>query len=86
MIPSTQKPPGEARDAVGRPPTGETPIRQIRIPGDEWDGLKRVTGHGHVRVLREFIRWYLRRPGAKLPTRPSAAEIAEGLNARSDAE
>jgi hypothetical protein len=26
-------------------------------------------------VLREFIRWYLRRPGAKLPARPSRDEL-----------
>lgn len=79
MIASTQKPQLEARDPVGRPATGETPIRQMRIPDDEWDGLKKVAGRSHVRVIREFIRWYLRRPGAKLPTRPSAEEIGTAL-------
>lgn len=79
MIASTQKPPTEVRDTVGRPPTGETPIRQIRIPDDEWDDLRKVAGRGHVRVLRDFIRWYLRRSGAKLPVRPSAEEITAAL-------
>jgi hypothetical protein len=79
MIPSTQKPHLEARDPVGRPATGQTPIRQIRIPDDEWDDLRKVAGHGHVRVLRDFIRWYLRRSGAKLPVRPGAEEIAKAL-------
>lgn len=75
MIASTQKPAAETRDTVGRPATGETPIRQIRIPADEWDALRKVAGRAHVRVIREFIRWYLRRPGAKLPVRPSAEQI-----------
>ena len=79
MIASTQKPQLEARDTVGRPATGETPIRQIRIPDDEWDDLRKVAGRGHVRVLRDFIRWYLRRSGAKLPVRPGAEEITEAL-------
>ncbi len=84
MVASTQKPPNETRDAVGRPPTGETPVRQIRIPADEWGDLKKVAGRSHVRVLREFIRWYVRRSGAKLPTRPSAERIAEALGAERD--
>lgn len=74
MIPSTHKLQLEARDTVGRPATGQTPIRQIRIPDDEWDDLRKVAGRGHVRVLRDFIRWYLRRPGAKLPARPAASK------------
>jgi hypothetical protein len=81
MIASTQKPTLETRDPVGRPATGETPIRQIRIPDDEWDDLRKVAGRGHVRVLRDFIRWYLRRSGAKLPARPSGDEIAAALKA-----
>lgn len=64
---------------MGRPATGETPIRQLRIPDDEWDDLKKAAGRAHVRVIREFIRWYLRRPGAKLPVRPGTGEIAEAL-------
>ncbi len=78
MLLSTQKPAREAREAVGRPPTGETPIRQLRIPDEEWEGLKNAAGRGHVRVVREFIRWYLRRPGAKLPVRPSADVLKGG--------
>lgn len=81
MIASTQKPQLEARDPVGRPATGQTPIRQIRIPDDEWDDLRKVAGHGHVRVLRDFIRWYLRRSGAKLPVRPTVEEIEQALRA-----
>jgi hypothetical protein len=79
MIASRQKLQLEARDPVGRPATGKTPIRQMRIPDDEWDGLVKVAGRNHVKAVREFIRWYLRRPGAKLPARPGVEEIRDAL-------
>ncbi|MFF4292182.1 hypothetical protein ACFY0N_00830 [Streptomyces vinaceus] len=53
--------------------------RRFRAPRDEWDGFEAATKTQaqHVagksprgQVIREFIRWYLRRPGAKLPQRP----------------
>ena len=51
--------------------------RQFRVPDEEWgpfeEAAKAVHPDGRsprARVLREFIRWYLRRPGAKLPERP----------------
>ena len=42
-----------------------------------WQGLatKAIHAEGRsprARVIREFIRWYMRRPGAKLPARPDA--------------
>lgn len=86
MIASTQKLVAETREIVGRPATGTTPIRHIRIPDDEWDDLHRVAGKENVRVLRQLIRWYLRRPGAKLPTRPTAEEVARMLSATGDDE
>lgn len=53
--------------------------RQFRAPKDEWDPFEPATrviyptGRGpRGRVIREFIRWYMRRPGAKLPRRPPA--------------
>ncbi|MFF1348463.1 hypothetical protein ACFVZJ_21210 [Streptomyces sp. NPDC058322] len=50
-----------------------TPARQMRIPDDEWlpfaDAAK-AQGQPRAAVVRELIRWYLRRPGAKLPARP----------------
>lgn len=53
--------------------------RQFRVPDDEWvpfeAATKAVRPNGRsprASVLREFIRWYMRRPGAKLPTRPDA--------------
>lgn len=52
--------------------------KNIRVPGDEeWEPFLAATRAMHPEgrsprtlVLREFIRWYLRRPGAKLPERP----------------
>ena len=65
----TQKPPSTTTRSVARPKTGETPIQHVRIPAEDWDELGRK-GAG---LVRDFIRWYLRRPGAKLPVRPPVA-------------
>jgi hypothetical protein len=58
--------------------------RQFRVPDDEWlpfdDATKAVhpTGRGaRAAVLREFMRWYMRRPGAKLPSRPETGPWSE---------
>ncbi|WP_079063378.1 hypothetical protein [Peterkaempfera griseoplana] len=52
--------------------------RQMRIPDDEWVPFEAATKAVHpegrsprAAVVREFIRWYMRRPGAKLPDRPA---------------
>lgn len=51
--------------------------RQVRVPDDEWFPFEQATRAIHPTgrsprgpVLREFIRWYMHRPGAKLPKRP----------------
>lgn len=56
----------------------DTP-RRFRAPDDEWVPFEAATRAVHpegrsprARVLREFMRWYMRRPGAKLPERPPA--------------
>jgi hypothetical protein len=53
--------------------------RQMRIPDDEWKPFENAAKAQHpegrsprAAVVREFIRWYMRRPGAKLPERPAA--------------
>jgi len=61
------------------------PQRQFRIPDSEWvpfeQAAKAVPREGgrspRGAVLREFIRWYMRRPGAKLPQRPDAGPWSE---------
>jgi hypothetical protein len=54
------------------------PQRKFRAPDDEWVPFEAATRAVHPegrsprgRVIREFIRWYMRRPGAKLPERPA---------------
>lgn len=48
-----------------------TPLRQLRIPDDEWEALGRIVGdRNRTGAVREFIRWYARLPGAKALHRP----------------
>lgn len=53
--------------------------RQFRVPDEEWLPFEAATRAVHAegrspraRVLREFMNWYMRRPGAKPPQRPDA--------------
>lgn len=52
-----------------------TKPKSIRLEQDLWDDLgpaAQKVGHDRSGVIRQFVRWYLRRPGADLPQRPSA--------------
>lgn len=54
---------------------GHTPMRPIRIPDDEWKAFGSYVGdRERARVIREFIRWYLRWPDAAQPEPPRAKE------------
>lgn len=58
------------------PNAPKTPARQIRI-GDEWydfDAAAKSQGTERATLIREFIAWYLRKPGAKPPKRPEVDE------------
>ncbi|MFI7009998.1 hypothetical protein [Streptomyces sp. NPDC050145] len=53
----------------------KTPPRQIRI-GNEWYDFElavKAQDSERASVVRAFIDWYIRRPGAELPERPDAA-------------
>ena len=55
------------------PNAPKTPQRALRIPDDEWTDLGQLADAGgtdRTAIVRELLQWYLRRPGAKLPTRP----------------
>lgn len=55
------------------PNVPKTPARQFRV-GDQWyafDAATKAQGSDRATVLREFIDWYLREPGAKQPERPA---------------
>lgn len=83
MIPWTQQPVRKG-DSVPRPRTGETPIQHVRIAQDDWAAMKTVLGRRAPAVVRELIRWYLRRPGAKLPERPSREALTEASASTED--
>ncbi|WP_377271900.1 hypothetical protein [Peterkaempfera sp. SMS 1(5)a] len=66
--------------------------RQMRIPDDEWLPFEAATKAQHptgrsprAAVIRDFIRWYMRRPGAKLPDRPAAGPWSTPSTAPDDA-
>lgn len=50
-----------------------TPTRPIRINPDLWDRFGTATKRQDTdrsEVLREFMAWYARDPGSKMPKRP----------------
>lgn len=62
-------------DTVGRPPKGKEAgaMRSIRIEADLWNAGKTAAasaGETITDALTDFIRWYTRQPGAKMPRRP----------------
>ena len=53
-----------------------TQHRSIRVADRDWDDAHDATGRmgtDRAKVINQFLRWYLRRPGAKLPERPPRA-------------
>jgi hypothetical protein len=82
MIPVTQKPDPIARTKVARPKTGETPLAPLRVPAADWSDLHELHDRERAHIVQQLIRWYLRRPGAKLPERPSPERIAEIVRER----
>lgn len=50
----------------------KTPISRFRIDAEEWQAFGDAVPQDTDRsaVLRDFVAWYLRRPGAKMPKRP----------------
>lgn len=56
---------------VSRAKDTHTTNRVVRVDDDDWDDFGSAAGLRHrAELIRAFIRWYLRRPGAKLPQRP----------------
>jgi hypothetical protein len=50
---------------------GTTPTRPIRVEPDLWEEFGEKAGAwSRAKVLRQFMAWYCRRPGATLPKRP----------------
>jgi uncharacterized protein (DUF1778 family) len=55
----------------------ETALKRFRIDSDQWDRFKAAVDNSPdpeadmSKVLRQFVRWYCRETGAKLPERPA---------------
>jgi hypothetical protein len=50
-----------------------SPHRSVRFSDEDWtdlDAAAKAMDTDRGTLLKEFARWYLRRPGAKLPQRP----------------
>ena len=55
---------------VSRAKDTHTTNRVVRMDDADWSDLGVAAGVRHrAQVIRELVRWYLRRPGAKLPER-----------------
>ena len=53
----------------------KTPHRSVRMEDDLWKRLgpaAQANGYDRSGLIRQFVRWYLRVPGARLPQRPEA--------------
>ena len=49
------------------------PHRPIRIEEELWKPFGELAGvRDRAEVIRQFVAWYIRKPGAKLPQRPAA--------------
>lgn len=51
------------------------PRRTVRFEDKLWDALRpaaMANGHDRAGLIAQFVRWYLRVPGASLPARPPA--------------
>jgi hypothetical protein len=56
----------------------KTPTRPIRVDLTEWGVFGEATnamGRDRSAAFRAFMDWYLHKPGAKAPTRPSKAVV-----------
>jgi hypothetical protein len=52
----------------------KTQHRSVRVDDPDWNDLGTATKHmdsDRAKALNQFIHWYLRRPGARLPDRPA---------------
>lgn len=60
------------------PDKPKTQHRSVRISDDDWKDLAaRAPDGDRAAVIKACVAWYLRRPGAKLPERPTAARPTE---------
>lgn len=68
--------------SVARPRTGQIPVQSTRVHQDDWDDLAEIYGREMHEIIRDLIRYHLRRDGAKRPVRPTEEQIADAIRAR----
>lgn len=59
------------------PDQPKTQHRSVRVPDDTWlAAIARAKAEGTSvgQIVRDFLDWWLRKPGAKMPKRPPAPE------------
>jgi predicted DNA-binding protein len=63
----------EGKRKPGRPSTGQTPTRNIRMPDERWEALDKKSkqaGSDRAKVVNDLAAWYVREDDAELPERP----------------
>ena len=58
----------------------ENKPRTIRMEQALWDALgpaALANGHDRSSLIKQFVRWYLRTPGAQLPQRPDLPDAEQ---------
>lgn len=67
---------------LGRMPNQpRTQHRSVRVSDDDWadlDTAAKLAGTDRATLIKQFIRWYLRRSGVKLPERPERKKADDG--------
>ena len=66
--------PGTLGDVPNQPGTQH---RSVRVSDEDWtdlDAAAKAAGSDRAKIINQFIRYYLRRPGAELPERPARPE------------
>lgn len=64
-------------DAKGEYQSKSTPVRRVRVAAQMWSDFGKAAGAAgttRAALVVQFIAWYLRKPGAKLPTRPAVVQ------------
>lgn len=56
------------------PDQPKTKHRTIRIDDTLWDAYGELVDD-RTAVIRDFLRWYVREPGVKLPKRPDVSPV-----------
>lgn len=87
MTPTTTQR-AKRHDTLRSVPSKGTDRRTLRVEQELWDDFGIATASykdGRSGVLRDFIRWFMDRPGAQLPPKPSLERPAATDEAESGA-